>query len=166
MDSETKLPVGSPASSPAPGLAPSRSSGDPKKMYCSSSPLQVPQPLPGLLQVLAPHLEPTPEGQTQPARERETKTLRSLATSTGSPLSPCLLHGTWVGDQALSVMREQRTPWSKELSTGTRGLGRSATESQAEGRAEQVMMRPASPGPPGMQILSGPIPQSLFKPIL
>ena len=166
MDSEAKSSAGSPASSPAPGLAPSRSSEDPKKMYCSSSPLQVPQPLPGLLQVLAPHLEPTPEGQTQPARERETKTFRSFATSTGSPLSPCLLHGTWVGDQALSVMQEQRTPWSKELSTGARGLGRSATESQAEGGAEQVTMRPASPGPPGMQILGGPIPQSLFKPIL
>lgn len=39
-----------------------------------------------------------------------------------------------------------------------------ATESQAEGDAEQVTMRPASPGPRRRQILGGPIPQSLFKP--
>lgn len=108
---------------------------------------------------------PTPEGQTQPARDRATNTLRLFVTSTGSPLSPCLLHGTQVGDQALSVTREQTTPWSKELTTGTQGLGRSATESQAEGEAEQVMMRLASPGPLGMQILGGPISQSPFKPI-
>lgn len=63
------------------------------------------------------------------------------------------------------VMWERTTPRSKELTTRTQGLGRSATESQAEGEAEQVMMRLASPGPPGMQILGGPISQSLFKPI-
>ena len=67
-------------------LPPSRSSGDPKKMYCSSSsspgatasplPTAGPSPTPGRF---------TPEGQTEPAREREAKMLRSLATSTGVP---------------------------------------------------------------------------------
>lgn len=160
---QRKLPAGSPASSPAPGLAPSRSSGDPRKMYCSSSPLQAPQPLPGRLQAPAPHLGATPAGQAQPARERETKTLRLAAASTGSPH---LLSPPWDTGGGPSPLSDAgaKDPWSKDLTAGTQGLGRSATESQAEGEAEPVVMRPASPGPPGMQILGGPIPQSLFKP--
>lgn len=137
---QRKLPAGSPASSPAPGLAPSRSSGDPRKMYCSSSPLQAPQPLPGRLQAPAPHLGATPAGQG----DQDTEISCRLH---GVPPISFLLHGTRVGDQALSVMQEQRTPWSKDLTAGTQGLGRSATESQAEGEAEPVVMRPASQGP-------------------
>ena len=164
MDSE-KLPAGSPASSPAPGLALLEAQGTPRRST-AAPPLSRCHSL--SLAYCRPRLhtwEPTPEGQTQPARDRATTHLDYLSP----PRGPLYLLVSSVGHRWATkpsqVMWEQTTPQSKELTTGTQGLGRSATESQAEGEAEQVVMRLASPGPPGMQILGGPISQSLFKPI-
>ena len=113
MDSQ-KLPAGSPASSPAPGLALLEAQGTPRRST-AAPPLSRCHGL--SLAYCRPRLhiwEPTPEGQTQPAKARATTHLDYLSP----PWGPLYLLVSSMGHRWATkpsqVMWEQTTPRSKD----------------------------------------------------
>lgn len=146
LESSKSLSCWEPAFLPAPGLSPQQ------LLLEASSPrrrMEAPHPQAGATPLLCPMAGPTQtpmhlKGRPGLPREREAKALRSLNTSMGSSLFPCLPPlDTKEAPGPLSATSAQGDPWSKHHPSQEHNLrGAVAMESQAVCRVWSMYLWP------------------------